>query len=69
LRAEGFPVAVASFMGTVGKSKLLFLIKKIFSAEFFSQILIIKTLVTDPKPDPDHMKMLDPDPDSPRHSF
>jgi len=47
---------VTSFVGTIGISKLLFLIKKDIFSCIFSQILIIKTLVTDPKPDPDHFK-------------
>jgi hypothetical protein len=70
VRAEGFSCCCDIIYGYHrDKVNCYFWSKNIFSAVFISQILIIKTLVTDPKPDPDHLKMLDPDPDWPQHSF
>jgi hypothetical protein len=52
-------------LGGLGLSKLQFFINndKYFSAVFFLQFLVIKTLDPDPKPDPELLEMLDPDPD------
>jgi hypothetical protein len=78
LRAEGFSCSLNVLYGSLGISKLQFLIKKRyiknFKLYFFLQFLVIKTLDPDPylNPNPcsypDSLEMLDsdpyPDPDS-----